>query len=284
MIKIAICDDEKYIRDYLAALIHKQGCDTEITQYASADAYLSDDAEYDMLFLDIELEAPSTCCPDRQPEQLPATGFPNPMDGMNQLQDTKLPTPKDNTKQPPYTRLPNHIDGMELARRIRNMESHRQPLILFVTGHERYVYDAFDVDAFQYLIKPVDENRFAEIFRRAAARLAAKAEQQKKLAIQCAGTTRVLPLDSIYYIESQGHKILLHLKDTTVEYYARLGDLEHELERQFCRIHKGFLVNLAYVEEYSRSQVILTNGVRLNLSKYKYDGFVKAHLRFIREA
>lgn len=96
------------------------------------------------------------------------------------------------------------------------------------------------------------------------------------------GTSRTLSPDEIYYLESQGHKILLHLKDTTLEYYAKLGELEQTLQGQFSRIHKGFLVNLAYVEEYSRTEVVLTNGEKLNLSKYKYDGFVKAYLRFLQ--
>lgn len=60
------------------------------------------------------------------------------------------------------------LDGMGLARHIRGMEAQKQPIIIFVTGYEKYVYDAFDVGAFQYLVKPVDEQKFAEVFSRAA--------------------------------------------------------------------------------------------------------------------
>ena len=55
-----------------------------------------------------------------------------------------------------------------------------------------------------------------------------------------------------------------------LEYYAKIGDLEKELQGYFCRIHKGFLVNLAYVDEYSRTEIMLVNGDKLPLSKYKY--------------
>ncbi|MCI8493139.1 LytTR family DNA-binding domain-containing protein, partial [Anaerotruncus sp.] len=51
-------------------------------------------------------------------------------------------------------------DGMALAHRIRESNSTPQPVIIFVTGYERYVFDAFDVGAFQYLLKPVDEEKF----------------------------------------------------------------------------------------------------------------------------
>ena len=52
-VKIAVCDDEKNIRSYLVSLIKKQDRECSITEYASADAYLSDGREYDLIFLDI---------------------------------------------------------------------------------------------------------------------------------------------------------------------------------------------------------------------------------------
>ena len=72
------------------------------------------------------------------------------------------------------------MDGMGLARHIRGMEAQKQPIIIFVTGYEKYVYDAFDVGAFQYLVKPVDERKFAEVFSRAVGQIESEAEQRKK--------------------------------------------------------------------------------------------------------
>ena len=236
MLKIAVCDDEKNIRSYLIALIREQDVKCEITEYASAEEYLSDGAEHDLLFLDIELDGSEP--------------------GM---------------------------DGMGLARQIREREQGRQPVIIFVTGHEKYVYDAFDVGAFQYLVKPVDERKFTEIFRRAQDKILSEAEQRKKtLVIQRGGVNKAIPLDNIYYMESQGHKIMLSTKDGKMEYYARIGDLEEELRGYFCRIHKGYLVNLACVDEYSKTEILLINGDRLPLSKYKYEDFVKAYLQFMQ--
>ena len=236
MIKIAICDDEKNIRSYLASLIREQDTDCEIIEYASADEYLSSGMEHDLLFLDIELKGSAS--------------------GM---------------------------DGMGMARQIRGMEQIRQPVIIFVTGYEKYVYDAFDVDASGYLVKPVNEQKFAEVFSRAQDKILSEAEQKKKtLLIQYAGANKAIPIDNIYYMESQKHKIVLYTKDGELEYYAKIGELEEELQGQFCRIHKGYLVNLSYVDEYSRTEIILTNGDKLPLSKYKYEDFVKAYLRFMQ--
>ena len=235
-IKIAVCDDEKNIRSYICSLVRKQGVECEVTEYATAEDYLLAGADYDLLFLDVELKG----------------------------QDSSM-------------------DGMEMAKRIRGMEDIKQPIIIFVTGYEKYVYDAFDVGAFQYLLKPVDEQKFAGVFRRAAEQAAAYTGQDKKaLMIQYGGTGKTIPLRDIYYMESQNHKIAVHMKDGVLEYYAKMSDLEEELQGQFCRVHKGYLINLSYVDEYNKTEVTLTNGDKLLISKYKYEDFVKAYLRFMQ--
>ena len=175
------------------------------------------------------------------------------------------------------------LDGMALARQIREGNSAAQPVIIFVTGYERYVFDAFDVGAFQYLLKPVDEEKFAQVFTRAAAQIGAGRETPvRTLTLQSAGVSRTVPLDSIYYIESSNHKVVLRLKDGEFSCYAKIRDLEAELGDQFFRVHKGYLVNLAYVEGYSKTELTLTNGEKLLISKYKYQDFVKAYLRFVK--
>ena len=174
-------------------------------------------------------------------------------------------------------------DGMALARQIRERTSGTQPVIIFVTGYERYVFDAFDVGAFQYLLKPVDEEKFAQVFARAIAQIeAGRMKPARVLTFQSAGVSRSVPPDSITDIESSNHKVVLHLKDGEFTCYAKIRDLESELQGQFFRIHKGYLVNLAYVEGYSKTELTLTNGEKLLISKYKYQDFVKAYLRFVK--
>lgn len=236
-IKIAVCDDEKNIRSYLVSLIKKQGQECDITEYASADAYMSDNREHDLVFLDIEMDVSGT-----------------------------------------------GSDGMELARHIRGIKMQKQPIIIFVTGYEKYVYDAFDVGAFQYLVKPVDEQKFAEVFGRAVNKLVSEVEQRKKnLVIQYRGERKVIPLYDIYYMESRNHNIILYTKSGNIEYYAKIGDLEEKLAGQFYRIHRGYLINLFYVEGYDKAEVRMANGDKLLLSRYKYDGFVQAYMNYISE-
>ena len=180
---------------------------------------------------------------------------------------------------------PDRPDGMALARKLRGRTSGTQPVIVFVTGYDRYVFDAFDVGAFHYLLKPVDEEKFARVFARAVEQIMAERENPQRgrvLTLQSGNSSRAIHLDSIYYIESSDHKVVLHLRDGELVCYAKIRDLELELQGRFFRIHKGYLVNLSYVDRYGKTEVTLTNGERLLLSKYKYQDFVKAYLRFLK--
>ncbi len=183
-VKIAVCDDEKNIRAYLVSLIKKQGTECSIMEFATADEYLEDGKEHDLVFLDIEMGGSDT-----------------------------------------------DMDGMGLAKHIRGMDTSRQPVIIFVTGYEKYVYEAFDVGAFQYLVKPVDEQKFAEVFGRAvthilSGQIVSEEKRRKKLVIQYAGESKVIPFHDIYYMESQNHNIVLYLKEERLKYYGKIGDLE----------------------------------------------------------
>lgn len=109
-----------------------------------------------------------------------------------------------------------------------------------------------------------------------------RTEQRKKMiVIRHERANKIIAVDEIYYIESQNHKVILHRKDGDLEYYARIGDLEKELNEQFFRIHKGYLINLAYVDKYSRTEIALVNDEKLPISKYKYNDFVKTYLQFM---
>lgn len=178
--------------------------------------------------------------------------------------------------------LQSAISGMSLAKIIRSREQKKQPIIIFVTGYKEYVFDAFDVGAFHYLIKPVSKEKFGEVFGKAVQQINSEIKKQKRtLTIQYANTNKVISLEDILYIESQNHKVILHTKSGTLEYYARIGDLETELKHQFFRIHKGYLINLSFIDQYNKTEVTLVNQEKLPLSKYKYSDFVKAYLHFM---
>ena len=89
--------------------------------------------------------------------------------------------------------------------------------------------------------------------------------------------------DDIYYIESSNRKIIMFMRDGKTECYGKISEFEDQLREGFFRIHKGYLVNMRYVERYSRTEVRMKDGSSLLISKYKYQDFVKAYLEYISE-
>ncbi|MCI9442640.1 MAG: response regulator transcription factor [Ruminococcus sp.] len=167
------------------------------------------------------------------------------------------------------------MNGIETARRLRKRQE--DAVLIFITGMKEYVFDALDLYAFQYLLKPLDEKKFAEVLERAA-REVGKKEDKKYLFIK----TRNLTLDQtdIMYIESKAKKVEIHTAKAkkTIEIYASMDELESQLGEEFYRCHRAYIVNMAYITEYDSESITLTNGDRIYLAKKKYKEFVKTYM------
>ena len=170
------------------------------------------------------------------------------------------------------------MNGIEMARQLR---SRSEAVIVFVTALKEYVFDAFDVQAFQYLLKPIDEQKFFQVLH-GAVRECSASQKEEPLVIRIKGAYRNIPRESIWYAENEGRKIVLHLQEEKVSYYARMSELEDLLGRQFFRCHRGYMVNLNAVRSYDTGEIELKNGERILMAKQKYGEFVAAYMEFLR--
>ena len=171
------------------------------------------------------------------------------------------------------------MNGIEGARELR--ERQEDTVLIFITGVKEYVFDALDLYAFQYLLKPIDEGKFAEVLQRAAGE-AKKKKEKKCLFIR----TRNLTLDQsdILYIESRAKKLEIHTTgaDKAIEIYAAMDELEGQLGEDFYRCHRAYIVNMVQITEYDNESITLTNGDKVYLTKKKYGEFVKAYMWFLQ--
>ena len=127
------------------------------------------------------------------------------------------------------------------------------------------------------------EQVFAQTIREYQYLMAKKKEKPKEVLVRNGNRTRSVSADDIYYIESSNRKVTLYLRHEKIEYYDKISSLESELKPDFFRIHKGYLVNIKYVERYDRTEVKMRNGDSLLISKYKYQDLVKRYLEYISE-
>ena len=171
------------------------------------------------------------------------------------------------------------MNGIEAARNLRQRQE--DTVLIFITGIKEYVFDALDLYAFHYLLKPVDEGKFAEVLERATGE-AKKKKEKKCLFIK----TRNLMLDQsdILYIESRAKKLEIHTAgaDKAIEIYAAMDELERQLWEGFYRCHRAYIVNMAHITEYDNESITLTNGDKVYLTKKKYGEFVKAYMWFLQ--
>lgn len=173
------------------------------------------------------------------------------------------------------------MNGIDTARALR--EQNEETFLIFITGIKEYVFDAFDVAAFHYLLKPIEENKFMEVFDRAVKEAEKRKEKgQKQLFIKTRQRNITLEQKNILYIENRGRKAEIHTVDETIEIYAAMIELEKQLGGEFYRCHRGYLVNMAYITEYSNDSIRLSDGESIYLAKEKYNEFVKEYMRYLR--
>lgn len=171
-------------------------------------------------------------------------------------------------------------DGMETAKLLRRRGDHS--LLVFVTVLKELVFDAFQVEAYDYLLKPLDSARFKKTMDRVLRSLEQKTAGD--IVIQRGTGCEVVLLSDIVYCEVLGRKIYLHKHDGTVsDYYDKLEDLERRVDGRFFKCHRSFLVNLDYVRGCQDGQVLLAQGERIPASRLRERELTQALLRYMKE-
>lgn len=235
--RIAICDDEKNVREFIKDKIYIFDKDIDVVCFDKGEDIIIYNEHIDILFLDIQ------------------------MPGMN---------------------------GMDIARTLR--KENEALIIIFVTALEEYVFKAFDVGAFNYLLKPLDKVKLLEVLNKAVKhvnevykRQPSNAKKERTMLIRANGMHTNIVIDDIIYAEVFNRKITLHMVNDELEYYGKMSDLSDVAGKDFFRTHRAYLVNMNYVKSYDSTSVYV-NDIAIPIAKAKYGDFVKAFLRFnVRE-
>ena len=169
--------------------------------------------------------------------------------------------------------------GMEIARELRRRNG--KMILIFVTALEEYVFQAFDVGAFHYLVKPFSDEKFAEVMENAVRQYREQAQPSKEpdFIIKAGGVHTRIRWRDVLYAEVFNRKVLIHTIHGDVEYYGKLSDREKRAGDDFFRCHRSFLVNFNYVERYNSATIFLEHGSAL-MAKQRYGAFVKEYLRY----
>jgi len=179
------------------------------------------------------------------------------------------------------------LDGFDV---LREIGPRTMPAVIFVTAHDEFAVRAFDAHALDYLVKPLEEKRFAEALermrerirsvqavdesRKLSALLAARDQERAKQRIMVPTSARdlVLDADEIDWIEADDYYAAVHARHGRHLIRESLASLEQRLDSsRFLRAHRSAIVNVDRVRELTSDQgetlLVLSDGVRVPVSR-----------------
>lgn len=166
------------------------------------------------------------------------------------------------------------MNGVELAREVRKNNSEMQ--IIFVTGYMEYIQEGYEVEALNYLLKPITNEKLFAVLNRAVERLKAC---EKALLLTVSDEIIRIPLYEIKYVEVRKNYVTIHAgKDYEVK--KTLSELEKNLDDSFFRTGRSFIVNLRFIRKITRTNVELAGGLVVHLSRGLYDKVNRAMIEY----
>ena len=168
-------------------------------------------------------------------------------------------------------------NGIDVARELRGRGS--QAAIIFVTAYDDYVYEGYEVNAYRYLLKPID----TVILRKTLSDFISHFEREKYLDFVSGKRMIRLKLNEIMYIESsEKHSIVRHV-DGSYETSVPIAELQARIgSYAFFRTHRRFIVNMKYIMEVDRNIIRLTNDEKIEISRRNLAAFNKCYMNFLK--
>jgi two-component system, LytTR family, response regulator len=176
------------------------------------------------------------------------------------------------------------ISGFEMLELVE-----KRPAVIFTTAFDEYAIKAFEVNAVDYLLKPIEQNRFEQALQKLPAKLANGDEsmalletaslspaQNNRVVVKNAGVIKIIPVDAIHYLEADDDYVKLSTTDGNFQKNKTMSFFEQTLDpAQFIRIHRSYIINLAQVTKIELKEkesyvVLLKSGIWLPVSKTGY--------------
>ena len=169
--------------------------------------------------------------------------------------------------------------------KIKEFLSH-DVLIVFVTAHSQHAIEALRIEAFDYLLKPLDLDNLKRCISRIEANISKQEEKvkstlllnDKKLAVNTQQGTHFVEIDQISYIEAAAMYSIIHFKNEQLIVSKPLKEFMYLESKGFFRTHRSFLVNSKKVERFSSAfgnEVVLENGKTVAVSRSSKERFME---------
>lgn len=171
------------------------------------------------------------------------------------------------------------LDGIQTGKEIRR--KCKDTIIVYLTGYKHFALEAFEIESFNYLIKPIMKDRFIKEMDRILLRIQEKRAFQEKIQlfpIHTKDKLIQLPYEDIYYFEKSFRKIKVYTLDETIEFYGTMKDLIEQIDNSyFIRCHQSYIVSKNKIKEIQEDTIIL------NGKEEWYIPMSRAYKQYIRQ-
>ncbi|MEZ3447678.1 MAG: LytTR family DNA-binding domain-containing protein [Lachnospiraceae bacterium] len=171
------------------------------------------------------------------------------------------------------------MDGMETAKKLRADQF--RGFLIFITVLKEMVFQSFEVQAYDYLVKPVEKTQFEKTMERLYASMCSVGEYS--LLVQRGYEGRIISKDEIVFCEVIDRKIYLNLASGEIlDYYERIENLEANLGVNFFRCHRSYLINLKHLKGYKNGTAYMDNGKEVPVSRLRSKEFSGVVLQYMK--
>jgi two-component system response regulator LytT len=162
------------------------------------------------------------------------------------------------------------MQGTDVVKRLREWK--QDIAVCFVTSYEQYAYKAFQLEAVDYIVKPINEENLNRFLQKATEWIEFKKESKQAakqfLSIRVNHRTVLVDVDDIVYIEKNVNACLIHTADQEIVCYDVLKNIYEQLdENAFLYIHQGYIINFRYLKEVKNNVAFMGNHIELPISR-----------------
>lgn len=173
--------------------------------------------------------------------------------------------------------MPN-LNGIELARKIREKDENLQ--IIFITGVADFIGEGYDLQAVNYLLKPIKEEKLYDCLDTAVRKLP---NEEQWLVIEQEDEIIRLNQSEILYIEAFSHTIDIHTKNGKYTIRKSISAIEKELVASlFVRCHRSYLISLLHIDKILKDEILLDGGDSVPLSRRRYKEVNMAFINYFK--
>ena len=169
------------------------------------------------------------------------------------------------------------IDGLETARQIRKKNT--ATAIIFLTSFPDIVFDTFEVNAYRFLVKPIDDKKLES----ALDSFLADNDESNYILIKTDDSNKKININDIIYIEASDKYCNIRTNEGTVLFKKTLSEIEKMLpEDKFFRCHRTYLVGFRHIVSHTSTDILFDNKERALISRVKISPFKKAFTNYIK--